>query len=331
LSGGPYRSTPRARGSVHFSGPRGPEKRADPACPCGWLQSSCRRGQFRRAWPVVLARRVGRLCGPGRRSLGRTSGLGPCGGPGECPRGCLGAGLAVRAATQGYPLAPGGARPWRASAPGERPVVAGVGARPAAAHSRGRGRAPRVTVQRMRIRHGDVEADLAATGPEGTAEGGVSDRRAQTYLVSASGSSRVWHRSRAYGTKPLGEIDRARSPSKDKEANWLPAPEGEMRLALRLCGRKKEVADGTSKPLAVERVKSGHTDRDITVAALCTDLAAPPPRSRSSRASVWGATQASRQRRADRLGDVRALPSTGNRRVRADLPALRVAERQVRR
>ena len=45
------------------------------------------------------------------------------------------------------------------------------------------------------------------------------------------------------------------SPGADKEANWLPAPkEGEFRVALRLYGPKKEVADGTWSPPAIKRV-----------------------------------------------------------------------------
>jgi hypothetical protein len=45
------------------------------------------------------------------------------------------------------------------------------------------------------------------------------------------------------------------SPGKDKEANWLPAPKDDFNLILRLYWPKKEVLDGTWKPLAVERVK----------------------------------------------------------------------------
>jgi len=45
------------------------------------------------------------------------------------------------------------------------------------------------------------------------------------------------------------------SPGKDKESNWLPAPqEGEFKLALRLYAPKKAVADGTWMPPAVKRV-----------------------------------------------------------------------------
>ena len=45
------------------------------------------------------------------------------------------------------------------------------------------------------------------------------------------------------------------SPGADKEANWLPAPEGPMFLALRLYVPKQAVADGTWNPPAVEKVE----------------------------------------------------------------------------
>src|SRR5262245_11418536 len=45
------------------------------------------------------------------------------------------------------------------------------------------------------------------------------------------------------------------SPDPDKESNWLPAPKaGTFKLALRLYIPKKQVADGTWKPPAVQRV-----------------------------------------------------------------------------
>ena len=45
------------------------------------------------------------------------------------------------------------------------------------------------------------------------------------------------------------------SPGKDQESNWLPAPKNaEFKLALRLYAPKKEVADGTWKPPAVNQV-----------------------------------------------------------------------------
>ena len=45
------------------------------------------------------------------------------------------------------------------------------------------------------------------------------------------------------------------SPGADKKSNWLPAPkEGPFKLALRLYVPKKQVADGTWQPPAVQRV-----------------------------------------------------------------------------
>ena len=37
------------------------------------------------------------------------------------------------------------------------------------------------------------------------------------------------------------------SPGKDKESNWLPAPAGQMKVALRLYAPKPEAQDGTWK------------------------------------------------------------------------------------
>ena len=46
------------------------------------------------------------------------------------------------------------------------------------------------------------------------------------------------------------------SPGKDEEGNWLPAPkDGAFKLALRMYIPKKQVADGTWKPPAVQRAK----------------------------------------------------------------------------
>src|SRR5262249_41477659 len=45
------------------------------------------------------------------------------------------------------------------------------------------------------------------------------------------------------------------SPGGGKAKNWLPAPKEGFKLALRLYGPKKQVADGTWKPPAVQRVK----------------------------------------------------------------------------
>jgi len=48
----------------------------------------------------------------------------------------------------------------------------------------------------------------------------------------------------------------SQSPGADKARNWLPAPKDEpFKLALRLYGPKKEVAEGTWKPPAVQRAK----------------------------------------------------------------------------
>jgi hypothetical protein len=46
------------------------------------------------------------------------------------------------------------------------------------------------------------------------------------------------------------------SPGQDKEANWLPAPKGEIGfLALRLYVPKQQVIDGVWKPQPVMEVK----------------------------------------------------------------------------
>ena len=48
------------------------------------------------------------------------------------------------------------------------------------------------------------------------------------------------------------------SPGKDKESNWLPAPENTgFKLALRLYSPKKEVASGSWAPPAVRRINEG--------------------------------------------------------------------------
>jgi hypothetical protein len=45
------------------------------------------------------------------------------------------------------------------------------------------------------------------------------------------------------------------SPGKDNEANWLPAPEGEIGfLALRLYVPRKQVVDGSWEPPPVKRI-----------------------------------------------------------------------------
>jgi hypothetical protein len=47
----------------------------------------------------------------------------------------------------------------------------------------------------------------------------------------------------------------AKSPGKDKETNWLPAPTGTFSLYLRAYWAEKAILDGTWKPPAVEKVK----------------------------------------------------------------------------
>jgi hypothetical protein len=43
------------------------------------------------------------------------------------------------------------------------------------------------------------------------------------------------------------------SPGADKESNWLPAPNGNFNLFMRLYSPKKEILDGTWKPPAIQR------------------------------------------------------------------------------
>jgi hypothetical protein len=47
----------------------------------------------------------------------------------------------------------------------------------------------------------------------------------------------------------------ATSPGKDKESNWLPAPEGTFSLYLRAYWPEKAVLDGTWKPPTIEKAK----------------------------------------------------------------------------
>ena len=55
------------------------------------------------------------------------------------------------------------------------------------------------------------------------------------------------------------------SPGKDKEANWLPAPQGEIGyLALRLYDPKKQVLDGIWKPQPVTRVGAPELEQDVS-------------------------------------------------------------------
>lgn len=47
------------------------------------------------------------------------------------------------------------------------------------------------------------------------------------------------------------------SHGKDKESNWLPAPDGPIYLVMRLYWPKESALDGSWKPPAVLRVMSG--------------------------------------------------------------------------
>jgi len=45
------------------------------------------------------------------------------------------------------------------------------------------------------------------------------------------------------------------APSGDAKSNWLPAPQGDFRLSMRLYNPKPQVLDGTWRPPAIETVK----------------------------------------------------------------------------
>ena len=45
----------------------------------------------------------------------------------------------------------------------------------------------------------------------------------------------------------------ANSPGKDKESNWLPAPEGTFSLYIRAYWRDKAIVDGSWKPPVIEK------------------------------------------------------------------------------
>jgi hypothetical protein len=47
----------------------------------------------------------------------------------------------------------------------------------------------------------------------------------------------------------------AKSPGKDKESNWLPAPNGTFSLYIRAYWAGKAILDGTWKPPVVSRVE----------------------------------------------------------------------------
>lgn len=60
-----------------------------------------------------------------------------------------------------------------------------------------------------------------------------------------------------FKSNPDGSVDiylQNTSPGKDKEANWLPAPNGNFILMLRFYWPKDEIINGTWKPPAVKRV-----------------------------------------------------------------------------
>jgi hypothetical protein len=46
-----------------------------------------------------------------------------------------------------------------------------------------------------------------------------------------------------------------KSPGKDKDANWLPAPDGPIYLVMRLYWPKEEALNGTWKPTPIVRVQ----------------------------------------------------------------------------
>ena len=45
------------------------------------------------------------------------------------------------------------------------------------------------------------------------------------------------------------------SPGKDKESNWLPAPDGPIYIVMRLYWPKNEALTGAWKPAAVKQVR----------------------------------------------------------------------------
>ena len=47
----------------------------------------------------------------------------------------------------------------------------------------------------------------------------------------------------------------AKSPGKDKESNWLPAPEGPFSLYMRAYWPDQAILDGTWKPPTIEQVQ----------------------------------------------------------------------------
>jgi Protein of unknown function (DUF1214) len=49
--------------------------------------------------------------------------------------------------------------------------------------------------------------------------------------------------------------EQIKSPGKDKEANWLPAPDGPIYLVMRLYWPKEEALNGTWEPAPIARVQ----------------------------------------------------------------------------
>ena len=47
----------------------------------------------------------------------------------------------------------------------------------------------------------------------------------------------------------------AKSPGKDRESNWLPAPDGKFSLWIRAYWPDQEILDGTWKPPMVSRLR----------------------------------------------------------------------------
>jgi hypothetical protein len=65
-------------------------------------------------------------------------------------------------------------------------------------------------------------------------------------------------KSKSLQYKPDGSLTLyagAKSPGKDKEANWLPAPNGTFSLYIRAYWADKAILDGTWTPPAIEKVK----------------------------------------------------------------------------
>ena len=57
------------------------------------------------------------------------------------------------------------------------------------------------------------------------------------------------------GSLTLYARAKAKSPGKDKESNWLPAPQGQFSLYLRAYWSEQAILDGTWKPPVITRVQ----------------------------------------------------------------------------